>query len=521
MRWLAAVVAMLMAVPASAQAIRIDTGVLMGKPTSRPLAAEPGAMPVPSYAYLGIPFAAPPTGANRWRAPQPAAHWQGLRDAMHYGADCQQDVVPNRGAIGPWTWEYLTQGPVSEDCLFLNVWVPANPRGAKLPVLYWIYGGGFTSGGTSLPLYDGSALAARGIIVVSVNYRVGIYGFLAHPELTKEAGTSGNYGLLDQIAGLQWVQRNIGAFWGDPGRVTIMGQSAGAASVHALIASPQAKGLFHQAIAQSGSGMGRNWPTLAEGEAAGTRFAQAAGKQSLAELRAMSPDQIKAALGNPEMRGTRWAPLGGTPLVPDPDKAVSLVPVLTGLTADEGSAGAPEYAITDAAGIRAALERRYGAFAERFAPLYPAIDAETAAASGRLMNRERGIAAMLAWARARPAGAPPVYGYLWDWPEPGSKPEYRAFHSSELAYVFGTLTVTPERPFAIRDDRIATLMGDYWSCFVETGRPTCGMLPEWPGIDSGLIMALGTRFAPMRPLRAEAQSVFEAYAASGGQVSLF
>ena len=521
MRWLAALVAMLVAIPASAQTVRIDTGELKGKLAYPRPSGERGDPPAPLSAYLGIPFAAPPTGANRWRAPQPAVKWTGVRDATQFGPDCQQDVVPNKGAIGPWTWEYLTQGPVSEDCLTINVWTPAHARGEKLPVLLWIYGGGFTSGGTSVPLYDGTELASRGIVFVSVNYRVGIYGFLAHPELTREAGTSGNYALLDQIAGLEWIKRNIAAFGGDPGQVTIMGQSAGAASVHALIASPLAKGLFHRAIAQSGSGMGRNWGTLEGGEAGGTRFAEAAGVHGLAEMRAMTPAQIGAALGQPGMRGTRWGPIAGTPVMPDGDKAVNLVPVLTGLTGDEGSALGVEYRLDSAAKIKETLGRRYGDFADRFVPLYPATDAESAGASARLMARERGIAAMLAWWRARPAGAPPVYGYLWDWPEPGSKPEYRAFHSSELPYVFGTLWVTPERPFTDRDREIANTIQYYWVNFAKTGNPNSPGMPLWPAIGSGQIMLLGDGFKAIAPLRPEAQAVFDAYAASGGAVTLF
>ncbi|MCW3848930.1 carboxylesterase family protein [Sphingomonas sp. LB-2] len=511
MRWLAALLAVLVATPAPAQMTRtrIDTGELQGKPSGK------------TGAFLGIPFAAPPTGANRWRAPQPAAAWTGVRQATGFGPDCLQDLVPNRGAIGPWTWEYLPQGPVSENCLFVNVWTPAAGKGAKLPVLFWIYGGGFTGGGSSLPLYDGTALASRGIIVVSVNYRLGIYGFFAHPELSREAGSSGDYAFLDQIAGLQWVRRNIAAFGGDPGKVTIMGQSAGAASVHALIASPMAKGLFRQAIAQSGSGMGRNYPSLQTVETMGAGFAAAAGARSLAELRALSPDQISATLHKPEMRGARWSPVAGTPVLPDEDKAVNLVPVLTGLTADEGSAISPEYRLDSAGGIREALVRRYGTFADRFAPLYPAPDPETAQASARLMARERGIAAMLAWARSRPAGAPPVYGYLWTYAEPGSKPEYRAFHSAELAYVFGTLSVTPERPFTDRDRMISQMTGDYWAGFVKTGIPGRPGLPAWPTIDGGQIMLLGPAFGAMQPMRPEAQAQFDAFAAAGGRVTLF
>jgi para-nitrobenzyl esterase len=502
MRWLAAMVAMLVAVPAAAQLTeaKVDTGALRGTRAG------------PVSAFLGIPFAADAGGANRWRAPRPAPSWRGVRDATRFGPSCEQNMIPDRGAIGPWTWEYLPQGETSEDCLSVNVWTPAKAPGAKLPVLVWIYGGGFTGGSSSVPLYDGAALAARGIVFVSVNYRLGAFGFLAHPELTRE-GNVGNYAFLDQIAGLEWVRRNIAAFGGDPKRVTISGQSAGAASVHALIASPKAKGLFHQAIAQSGSRMGIAWPGLPVAEAQGQAFAKAANATSLAELRALAPAQVAAA-----SRGVGTGPVGGTALVPDPDRPVSMVPVLTGLTSDEGSAIGSEYRLTDAAGIRAALERRYGASAQAFVPLYPAGDPETAAASAAAMGRDRGIAAMLGWAAGRTA---PSWGYLWTWPEPGSKPEYRAFHSSELAYVFGTLAATPERPFTDRDRLIARTTGDYWANFVRTGDPNGPGLPAWPRIDSGRIMELGTRFEAREPLDPKVKAAFDAFAAAGGRPGLF
>lgn len=508
MRWLAGL-AMLLALPAAAQTrATIDTGVVEGT-------RDAGVS-----AFLGVPFGADTGNENRWRAPQPAPKWQGVREARDFGPACMQDVVPNRGAIGPWTWEYLHQGPVSEDCLSVNVWTPAEAPGAALPVLVWFYGGGFTSGSNAVPLYDGSALAARGIVVVAVNYRVGPYGFLAHPELTREAGSSGNYALLDQIAGLEWVKRNIAAFGGDSGKVTIAGQSAGAASVHALIASPMAKGLFHRAIAQSGSGMGRMAPPLADMEAAGERFADAAGAATLVELRALTPDQIRTAAAR-ATQGPRWAPASGTPVLPDLDVAVSDVPVLTGLTADEGSALGGDYGAATAAAHREAIERRYGAAAPAFLALYPATDDATAQASARAAARDRGIAAMLGWARGRHAGAPPVYGYLWTYAEPGSEPRYRAFHSAELAYVFGSLEKTPDRPFTERDRRIARTVGDYWANFVKTGDPNGAGLAEWPRIDDGRIMELGERFAARPALPAETRAAFEAFIASGGAIGLF
>src|SRR5262245_46163456 len=205
-------------------------------------------------AYLGIPYAAPPVGDLRWRAPQPVAHWDGVRKADEFGTSCMQNQA---GSRLPWTEEFMTQGPIGEDCLFLNVWTPAKSTGSKLPVMFWIYGGGFNEGSSSVAVYNGAPLATKGVVVVSANYRVGPLGFLAHPELSKESEhhVSGNYGLLDQIAALRWVRANIAFFGGDPGAVTIFGQSAGALSVTSLMRSPLAKGLFSRAIAQSGPGL--------------------------------------------------------------------------------------------------------------------------------------------------------------------------------------------------------------------------------------------------------------------------
>src|SRR5262245_13266464 len=274
---------------------RVTEGALAGK--------QEGAV----AAFLGVPFAAPPVGANRWAPPRPAAKWKGERTADQFAASCQQGVSPQ--GFGPWTAEYVVQGPVSEDCLYVNVWTPAKNAPDRLPVLVWIYGGAFSSGSGSVAIYNGAALAAKGIVVVNVNYRVGVYGFLAHPGLTAEspAHASGNYGLLDQVAGLRWVRDNIAAFGGDPTKVTIAGQSAGAASVHHLIASPLAKGLFVRAIAQSGSGMGLPVPDRATAETVGKQLSAggvgsggAAGSSSsgggqpltLAQLRALSTAQL-------------------------------------------------------------------------------------------------------------------------------------------------------------------------------------------------------------------------------------
>src|SRR6185503_9727961 len=216
--------------------VTTDAGTVSGAPPSGGVTA-----------YLGIPYAAPPVGDLRWRPPQPVVRWDGVRKADHFGTSCMQNQA---GSRLPWTEEFMTQGPIGEDCLFLNVWTAAKNGTAKLPVMFWIYGGGFNEGSSSVAVYDGTELAKKGVIVVSVNYRVGPLGFLTHPELTKESEhqSSGNYGLLDQIAALRWVRDNIAAFGGDPNQVTIFGQSAGALSVAALMRSPLARGLFARAI---------------------------------------------------------------------------------------------------------------------------------------------------------------------------------------------------------------------------------------------------------------------------------
>ena len=250
--------------------------------------------------FKGVPFAAPPVGNLRWQAPQPVARWSGVRKADHFGNACYQNEAHSRL---PWTEPFMEQGPVSEDCLYLNVWTAAKSPRDRRPVMVYIYGGGFNEGSGSVAVYDGTQLARRGVVVVNLNYRVGPLGFLVYPELSKESehGVSGNYGLLDQIAALQWVQRNIAAFGGDPNRVMIFGQSAGAISVYDLTQSALAKGLFARAIAESGPGLlgGRfaQQPTLAEREQAGVRWAESKGAHSLAELRALPPAGILQSVG--------------------------------------------------------------------------------------------------------------------------------------------------------------------------------------------------------------------------------
>src|SRR5579859_4409534 len=242
--------------------------------------------------FKGIPYAAPPIGALRWKEPQPVASWKGVRKATEYGARCMQGNV-----FGDMV--FRDAGP-SEDCLYLNVWTPNTSADAKLPVMVWIYGGGFQAGATSEPRQDGEALAHRGVVIVSMNYRLGIFGFFSHPELTKESDrhASGNYAFMDQVAALQWVQKNIAAFGGDPRCVTVFGDSAGAASLSNLMGSPQARGMFQRAIAESGAWIGLSvnpMRKLADAEQAGLKTAESLGAKTLAELRAKTADDLMKA----------------------------------------------------------------------------------------------------------------------------------------------------------------------------------------------------------------------------------
>jgi para-nitrobenzyl esterase len=497
--------------------VRVDGGVLQG--------TQSGTV----TAYLGIPYAAPPIADRRWRAPEPPVAWTGVRKADHFGASCQQAIVPGNEGFGPWRHEYLPLGTVSEDCLFLNIWSPAKSATEKLPILFWIHGGGFVQGSADVPVYDGAQLAAQGMVVVSINYRLGLYGFLAHPRLTAEG--CGNYGLRDQIEALNWVHKNIAVFGGDPARITIAGQSAGAASVHFLITSALAKGLFHQAIAQSGTGMGLPVLTKAEAEKQGVQFATAAGADAIAKLRDMSPTQLGAVLqklgGGQPMGGMWFAPYRDGTVVPaDPTAALANgtyndSPLLTGLNNDELSGMDPQYAHRSATDYSAVLSKRYGGDAKRFAGLYPIEQAQT---SEPALSRDRGVASMLFWAEERRKTSRfPVFAYVYTHTEPGPNSErFRTFHSSEIPYVFDTLTKSPERPFTSQDKAIAKAMGKYWVAYIKTGSPNIEGLAPWPALDSkDQVMKLGDQFGIGPAMDPQKMETFRAYVREGGSLSLF
>jgi para-nitrobenzyl esterase len=475
------------------------------------------------YSFLGMPYAASTAGANRWRPPQPVARWSEARDATVFGVDCPQGPPYEPPGGTPWTSGYITHGVINEDCLSLNVWTPRLGADARLPVLVWIHGGAFAGGSGAVPIYNGASLARRGIVVVTINYRLGVLGFMALPELTAEAGTSGNYGLLDQIAALQWVRRNIEVFGGDPERVTIAGQSAGAASVQDLIASPAAVGLFARAIVESDPILAPTMPTLAAAEVQGARVAAAARMSTLAGLRDLPLARILAAGDDPAVGppGIRYTPIRDGRVLPDPQRAISRVPILIGLTGDETSAGGDDWRIDSVAGLRALLQRRVGERASQFASLYPATTPAAARDAARALLRERGVAAVLAWFDAHPHDAEPAFAYLFDHVSAGTSGErFGAFHTAEVPYVFGTLEASGMRVTA-QERRLAATVSSYWVNFVRTGNPNGAGLPAWPELASGQLMLLRPQAIARTALPAAKRSAYAQYTAAGGTLGLF
>ena len=499
--------------PAFAQPapLRVETGLLTGAVTADGVRV-----------YKGIPFAAPPVGDLRWRAPQPPAKWDGVRKADQFSAACVQVLGRSRP---PWTEEFMVQENASEDCLCLNVWTNAKRANAKLPVLVYIHGGAYQEGSGAVAVYDGAELAKKGLVVVTINYRLGVFGFLALPELSRESGhnASGNYGLLDQIAALQWTQKNIAAFGGDPARVTIAGQSAGAGSVHSLMASPLAKGLFHRAIAESGSGLtGAPMTPLGEAEKFGLRFMQAAGANSLAALRAMPAEDLLKAARQPGAPPIPFRPnVDGWFLPTDVattfrERKQNDVPMLTGLTADEGSSS-PTYGKLKAEDFQRQSRERYKEMAESFLQLYPSNTAEQAPPAQKMSARERGLASMYLWGveRAKNSQAK-LFTYYFTrgvpWPQ---YPQFGAFHTGEVPYVFGNLRLL-NRPWEAVDHKLAETMMSYWANFARTGDPNGKGLPRWPQFDAAQrqTMELGEKTGA-RPLMEPSHLAFwEKYFAS-------
>ena len=407
-------------------------------------------------AFLGIPYAAAPVGALRWRPPQPVTPWDGVRAATTHAASAWQAVAPE--GFGPWTAEFVVSGPVSEDCLYLNVWAPAIRDAARCPVLVWIHGGAFSQGSGSVPIYDGRALASQGIVVVTINYRLGVLGFLAHPGLAGESATPagyGNFGLQDQIAALRWVKANIANFGGDPDAVTVAGQSAGAMSVHMLVAAAEARGLFHRAIAQSGPPELVPIPSRADAEARGLAFAASLGQADLGSLRALRVKTLTQRLGP----GPNFGPMVDGHLLPAWPPVARYAscgapaPMIVGQTADENSGLDPAYASGT--------------------PAY------------RAQALERWLSALWRWAHQRgDPPAAPLYAYHFNHVMPGHEAErYGAFHTSDVPYALGTLGVLVQRPLTDGDHELGARMNAYWLDFIRTGNPNGPGRPQWPALD--------------------------------------
>lgn len=467
------------------------------------VAAEPSASPAPIAAvsegavrgrledglqvYRGLPYAAPPVGPNRWRPPRPAPQRTGVLDASRFGPAC---IQPTPQVASIYSQDL---GATSEDCLSLNIWAPATAT--KAPVIVWIHGGALLAGSSKEPLYDGAALAAKGVVVVSINYRLGVLGYLAHPELSAESplGVSGNYGLLDQIAALGWVQKNIAAFGGDPDNVTIAGESAGGLSVLYLMASPLAKGLFDKAIAQSAYMISTpvlktaryGAPAAEQAGAALHRPLQAPGLRALRTMDAQRLTDAAALAG--------FSPFAAVDGVVLPDQLIDIfdrgrqadVPLLTGFNSGEIRSLrmlAPA-APAEAADYERLIRERYGDLADVFLALYPAADmGESILATTR--------DALYGWTserlvRSQGALGRPAFLYLFDHSYPAADAAgLHAFHASELPFMFGNLDRTPPRwpkvPATPEHQGLSSAMVDYWVSFARTGAPSAPGAPDWP-----------------------------------------
>jgi para-nitrobenzyl esterase len=443
-------------------------------------------------AFKGIPFAAPPVGELRWKAPAAVAKWDGVRDASKFGNVCIQPAGPTSGPQARLNIAVLPDSPpLSEDCLYLNVWTGAAAQNERRPVMVYFFGGAFTEGAGSVPLYDGDALARKGVVVVTMNYRLGPYGFFAHPALTAESPhkASGNYGLMDMLASLRWVKSNIAAFGGDPGNVTVFGQSAGAMAIASLVASPEAKGLFQRAISQSGAWMGLGLSpgmrTRAQAEEAGVKAAKEAGVETAAQLRAMSTADVTAKFRSAGMIVDGW-------VIPEDPSAVfasgrqNKVDVLVGSNKEESFFTAqvtPEQ-------FEAQARMRWGDLADEYLNLYPHATAEEAARSTAETFSDGVIWHMRLYAdyQAKQGDHAYLFYFAQNPPAPAGQPPLPATHASEVPYVFnnlGKLPLFPDRSIAelaaasAPDRKVADQMSSYWANFARSGDPNGSGLPKW------------------------------------------
>jgi para-nitrobenzyl esterase len=462
--------------------VRLDSGPITG-------AQEAGI-----WSFKGIPYAAPPVGDLRWEPPQPVTSWTEPRSCTSFGAACPQ---PKSGELF-----YLDVGPTSEDCLYLNVWSPARSGIERLPVMVWIHGGSFTTGAGSMAIYGGQNLAKRGVVVVTINYRLGPLGFLAHPALSagSDLGVSGNYGLLDQIEALRWVQRNVSAFGGDPARVTVFGESAGAISILDLLVSPLAEGLFQAAIVESGIlldlGFGVSTTgSLQEAEQAGAAYARRLGVDpagdAAAQLRALTTDQLLAQAGGAETlldTGLTWKPVADGVVLPDlptrlwSDGRQTKVPLLIGSNKDEGNAFLQGLAIPPAL-YEAYMRRIFGPYGDEALALYPVQQSQDVMPALSRMLTEVGFASTARFAAGAMSGPPttPSPSYLYEFTRVPLGNPLGAFHAVEIPYVFGNADLFSSlgKLEQADYDLSAVIMG-YWTRFAATGDPNGEAAPLWP-----------------------------------------
>lgn len=446
-------IGLLAATPAAAQQVRVDSGTLSGM-TADGVAS-----------FKGIPYAAPPVGEQRWAAPAPVAPWSAPRDATRFGADCMQNPVPGDVSRG---------APMAEDCLFLNLWTPRPAAGAKLPVMVWIHGGGFATGSGAIDVTDGAQLARRGVVVVTFNYRLGRFGFFAHPAL----GEGGNWGLMDQIAALNWVKRNIAAFGGDPANVTIFGESAGGQSVTRLMASPAARGLFAKGIAASGGGRDR-WPTPAEAQTKGIAFAAKAGAADLAALRALPAETVRGGISILNKEEAIYAgPITDGTIVPGHADAIfaaggqARMPFIAGSNDDElGFIPAAFLPM-----VNGPLLAQLGPKADAVNAAYGTAEQAARYLPGDMIFGEPALAI----ARRHARSGAPTWLYRFGYVAEGKRePGKGAGHASDVAFQFGNVAdgATPADRAAA--DRIAS----YWTNFARTGDPNGKGLPAWGKLD--------------------------------------
>ncbi|MEO6801705.1 MAG: carboxylesterase family protein [Granulicella sp.] len=464
-----------------------DTGDLQVKTK---LGKVEGRMDGDVRTFLGIPFAAPPVGPLRWKPPMPAEKWSGVREAKGFGYRCMQPSIYK-------DMRFRDAG-MSEDCLTLNVWTAAKDAKAKLPVMVWIYGGGNTAGSTSERRQDGAALTKNGVIVVTMNYRMGIFGFFANEELAKESGknAAGNYGLMDQTAALQWVKENIAEFGGDPDNVTLFGQSAGSSSTNSQMASPMAKGLFKRVIGESGAAlygaMGVAQKPLADAAAKNDAFAkEILGTTSLDQLRAIPASELLEDMMKKNAAGqtAHFGPIVDGMFLPESAAAIFAagkqndVPMIAGSTRDERGIN-PKVTVES---FKAAVEKEFPDHATELLAMYPVTDDASAVRASADFGSDHG-AGYGAWKwldMQKKTGKQPTYRYRWDLVVPAD-PDHpgglTAYHASEIMYVFGDLDLVTSIGFHFRpeDHQTSTFMQKYWTNFAKTGDPNGEGLPKWP-----------------------------------------